>query len=61
MAGSLSEQNKTLVKRNQVADQCNRISHHANAGVFPRLAVRPTPWCHSPRDSQSTVATEKEN
>lgn len=34
-----------IVKRNQVADQCNRLSGSANAGAFPRMNIKPTPWC----------------
>lgn len=50
-----------VVRRNQIADQCNRLSGNANAGAFPRMNIRPTPWCAPKQaqkceDSQNTEA-----
>lgn len=45
MVDSQDKKHKRIVKRNQVADQCNRVVSQANAGVFPRMGMNPTPWC----------------
>ncbi len=43
--GDQEKKRPGIVRRNQVADQCNRLSGNANAGAFPRMNIKPTPWC----------------
>ena len=47
-----------IVKRNQVADQCNRLSGSANAGAFPRMNIKPTPWCAPRQDGESEQTSD---
>ncbi|MGH1432774.1 MAG: hypothetical protein ACRBB4_16880 [Neptuniibacter sp.] len=58
MADSQDKKHKRIVKRNQVADQCNRVASQANAGVFPRMGMNPTPWC-APRKIVKTEEASK--
>jgi len=63
MIDSQKNKQKGLVKRNSVADQCNRGSNRVNAGAFPRMGMNPTRWCSSPQNTaratkgKSTVVT----